>query len=603
MAQSRIPQDAVNSIQVLFKERVKLTPDKIAYRQFDAVSQSWHGSSWSQMASEVARWQAALEKEGLQPGDRVALMLQNSRDWVVFDQAAVGLGLVTVPLYFDDRADNVAYIINNADVKFLLLYEYQQWLHISECDVDLDGLKRVICIQPIEELNTDKQNQRLLGLSEWLFGVAGELKIFDNEPDDLATIVYTSGTTGRPKGVMLSHKNILTNAYASTQCADVDEDDIFLSFLPLSHSLERSIGYYFPMIMAAEVVYARSVQQLGEDLIAIRPTVLISVPRIYERVYGKIKDGLKEKSPIARKLFHLAVDVGWARFEHQQGRGAWNLSILFWPLLNKLVASKVMEKLGGHLRIAICGGAALSPEVAHLFIGLGLPLLQGYGLTETSPVISVNRANDNIPASIGAVLPGVKVRIGKDDELQTNSDCVMLGYWKNDQATQESMTEDGWLRTGDQARIDEDKHIYITGRLKEIIVLANGEKMPPNDMEMSIALDGLIEQVMVVGEARPYLTALLMLEAEHWRSLASELGLDAQDPASLKSKLLHDVVLKRVAQGLRQFPGYAQIRRISIYLEPWAIENGLLTPTLKVKRAKVLERFAEDITHMYEGHS
>jgi len=288
----------------------------------------------------------------------------------------------------------------------------------------------------------------------------------------------------------------------------------------------------------------------------------------------------------------MAVDVGWARFEHEQGRGGWSAKLVLWPLLDKLVASKVMEKLGGRLRVAICGGAALSPEVARLFVGLGLPLIQGYGLTEFSPVISVNRPEDNIPASIGTALPGVEVRIGD----------IMLGYWKNEEATKENMTEDGWLRTGDKARIDPDGHIYITGRLKDIIVLANGEKVPPADMEMTIMLDELFEQVVVIGEGRPFLSALLVLNPEHWTTLAQEMGVDPQDPGCLCENKITKVVLERLAGCIKNFPGYAQIRSVTLYLDPWTVENGFLTPTLKIKRARVMDACAKDVAGMYEGH-
>ena len=602
MDQNTITPEKAPTLPALFRERVNRSPDKIAYRQYDVASQRWHESTWKQMATEVGHWQAAFEKENLQPGDRVAIMARNSRQWVVFDQAALGLGLVTVPLYVEDRPDNVAYIINQADVKLLLVQSKDQWQQLLDLDNDLKGLQRIVSLERIKEDDNPKDD-RLASLPEWLFGLRGEAQAKESAPDELASIVYTSGTTGRPKGVMLSHKNILSNAYAGIQCADVNSDDVFLSFLPLSHTLERTFGYVTPIMLGAEVAFARSVPQLAEDLTNIKPTVLVSVPRIYERVYGKIQDGLKEKSPLARKLFSLAVEAGWARFEHQQGHSGWSPKVLLWPLLNKVVASKVLEKLGGRIRVAICGGAALSPEVSKLFIGLGLPLIQGYGLTEASPVITVNRLENNIPASIGLPVPGVEIRVGEDDELQTRSDCVMLGYWKNEQATDDTTTEDGWLRTGDQVHIGNSGHVFITGRLKDIIVLANGEKVPPSDMEMTIALDRLFEQVMIIGEARPYLSALLVLNPEHWCDLADMLGVDPDNSDSLHNKDVLKSVIGRINQHLKNFPGYAQIRRVTLYVEPWTVDDGLLTPTLKVKRPKIMERFAEDITHMYEGHN
>lgn len=596
-----IEEREVDSLPGLFRARLAKTPDAMAYRQYDVASQKWTQTSWREMANEIARWQAAFIKDGLQAGDKVAVMLRNSREWVVFDQAALGLGLVTVPLYVDDRADNVAYIINHAEVKLLFVQDKLQWKQLVDVDIDLGGLQRIISIRRISE-DDEPDDPRLESLCDWVFGLSAELQCKENAADDLASIVYTSGTTGRSKGVMLSHRNILSNAFASASCTQWQEGERFLSFLPLSHMLERTAGYYMPMIMGAEVIYARSIAQLAQDLQAVKPTTLVSVPRIYERVYAKIQDGLKQKSAIARTLFHTAVDVGWHRFQWQQGRAHWHPKLLMWSALNKLVASKVLEKLGGELRIAVCGGAALSEEVARLFIGLGLPLVQGYGLTESSPVVCVNRLDDNIPSSIGRALPGTEIRIGEKDELQSHGPCSMLGYWKNEQATKDSFSEDGWLKTGDKARIDSDGHVYITGRLKDILVLANGEKVSPGDMELAIALDSLFDQVMVIGEARPFLSVLLVLNPDAWADMAVSLHVHPETEGVFLQRNVEKAILQRVAQRLKDFPGYARIRRAHITLQPWTVEEGLLTPTLKIKRAKVLDRYASEIDALYANH-
>jgi len=591
----------VHSLPGLFRERLKLTPDRQAYRQYDIASQKWTQSTWQEMANEVARWQAAFQKDGLVPGDKVAIMVKNSREWVVFDQAALGLGLITVPLYVDDRPDNVAYIINHAEIKILFVQDRPQWYRLLKAEVDLGSLQRIISLKRISE-DDEPDDSKLESLSDWLFGLTGELQSYESSPDELASIVYTSGTTGRSKGVMLSHRNILSNAFAAAACHQWTAEERFLSFLPLSHMLERTAGYYMPIILGAEVIYARSIAMLGEDLQNIHPTVLISVPRIYERVYGKIQDGLKQKSFIAKFLFKSAVNVGWHKFLREQGRGSWHPKLMFWPILNKLVASKVLEKLGGEMSIAICGGAALSEEVAKLFIGLGLPLLQGYGLTESSPVVCVNRPDDNIPSSIGTVLPNTEIRIGENDELQSIGPCSMLGYWKNEQATNDTFTEDGWLKSGDKARIDDDGHVFITGRLKDIMVLANGEKIPPNDMEMAIALDSLFEQVMIIGEARSFLTAVLVLDPDAWADMAVGLNIHPESPDAFADRKIEKAILKRVATRLKNFPGYAKIRRAHITLEPWTVDGGLLTPTLKIKRPKVMQHFEKEIEVLYEEH-
>ncbi|MCG5535979.1 AMP-dependent synthetase/ligase [Ectothiorhodospira mobilis] len=587
----------------LLRERIARTPERIAYRQYDPEGEAWVPRTWAQVGREVARWQAALLREGLSPGDRVAVMLRNCQEWVIFDQACLGLGLITVPLYTDDRPDNIAYVLGDAGARLLVLGGRMQWRRLQEVRERLDTVQRVVSVQRIEP-GEFPEDPRLMALEEWAPpDGGGELTIRDVEPDALATIVYTSGTTGRSKGVMLTHQNILQNAYAAQQCAPMGPDDLFLSFLPLSHTLERTGGCYMPMMVGAQVAFARSVQGLSEDLQNLRPTVLISVPRIYELIYGRVTTGLESRSALERLLFRLTVGVGWRRFQHQQGRGGWHPGLLLWPLLKRLVADKVTARLGGRLRYAVCGGAPLPPPIARFFIGLGLPVYHGFGMTEASPVVSVNRPDDNLPASVGRPLPGVEVRIGPQDELLIRGPSVMQGYWNNPEATAETLDAEGWLHSGDKARFDEQGHIFIIGRIKDILVLGNGEKVPPADMEMAITLDPLFEQAMVLGEGRPFLSALVVLHREEWRRLAEELEMDPDDPAALQDRKVEKALLARVAEQLKEFHAYAQIRRLTPVLESWEVDNGLLTPTMKLKRRLILERYAPQIEAMYAAHN
>ena len=425
--------------------------------------------------------------------------------------------------------------------------------------------------------------------------------LFTAAQEDIVEFHATSGTTGKPKGVMLSHANMLINAYACLDFFPVNENDTFLSFLPLSHTFERTVGYYLSVMAGSKVAFARSVAQLSGDLHVIRPTILISVPRIYERVYGVVCTRLEEGSPLRRKLFNLTVETGWARFLHQQGRGTWKASFLLWPLLQKLVAQKVLNHLGGRLRVALSGGAALSPEISRVFIGLGLPVIQGYGLTETSPVISGNHPENNFPDSVGQPIRDVQLKLGEQNALLVKGPNVMMGYWNNPEATKAIIDADGWLNTGDVVRISETGHIYITGRIKEIIVMSNGEKVPPSDMEMAILNDPLFDQVMIIGEAHPYLVALVVVNPAAWQNFAKETGVRADMPEALVDSRVEGKVLKRIALDLRGFPGYAHVRRVLLLQEPWTTENGLLTPTMKLKRDKVAERFAVQIKQLYEA--
>jgi long-chain acyl-CoA synthetase len=589
------PREA-GTLPGLFHQRVNRSADKTAYRSFDVLNGMWMDITWRQMAREVERWERALYQEKLQPGDRVAIMARNSRLWVMCDQAALALGLVVVPIYTEDRADNVEYILEHSGTKLLVVGGPQQWDRLQEKLKPLRSLKRVVTISSCTQV-TDK---RVVDLDSWLASGIDVLKRPILSPGDLATIVYTSGTTGRPKGVMLSHRNILANAYSCSQTGFfATGDEVFLSFLPLSHTFERTVGYYLLIMVGAVVAHSRSIQDLSEDLLMVRPEGLISVPRIFERVYARVKDNLQTQSAISSKMFKLAVDTGWHRFEYLHKRAAWHPKLLLWPVLKKLVSDKLMAKLGGNLKMAICGGAALSPEISKVFVGLGIPVFQGYGLTESSPVVSVNTHTHNVPASIGQALPGVQVRIGEHDELLVKGDNVMMGYWNDAQATAKVIDEDGWLYTGDKARIDDQGYIFITGRIKDIIVLATGEKVPPVDMEFSISSDALFEQVVVIGEARPFLCAVIVLNEPEWTKFAAEHGLQSDQPNSEASE---KVLLQRVSDSLSEFPGYAQIYRVHIVAEPWTVENDLLTPTLKTKRNKIMELYKSEIDAMYEEH-
>lgn len=591
-----ISPEQAGTLHGLFLERVRRTPDKIAYRYFS--QNAWRDLSWRQMHAEVARWQAALAKLALQPGERVAIMLRNCPVWIAFDQAAMSLGLVTVPLYTVDRPDNVAYIVNDADVKVLLFETAEQWQVLRTVKDRLSGVVRFVSVDNLR----NEEEERLMPMAEFLPPQAAFVPAPLRQPDDLASIIYTSGTTGKPKGVMLSHLNMLSNAHACLDTFVVNGDDLLLSFLPLSHTFERTLGYYLSVMTGSTVAFARSIQVLSEDLQTIRPTLLISVPRIYERVYGAIRTRLQEGSLLKRRLFYFAVETGWARFERDQGRGSWKPSFLLWPLLQRLVAQPVLDKLGGRLRVAISGGAALSPEISRVFIGLGLPIVQGYGLTETSPVITGNHLENNYPDSVGQPIRDVEVRLGAQSALLVKGPNMMLGYWNNREATQAVIDADGWLNTGDVAHISETGHVYITGRLKEIIVMSNGEKIPPSDMELALLHDPLFDQAMIFGEGRPFLVALAVLNPEVWLNIAKEIGIRSDMPEALTDSAVEAKVLRRIARNLRGFPGYANVHRVLLLREPWSIDNGLLTPTLKIRRDEVSKRYSAQIRNLYEGH-
>ena len=583
----------------LLRCRAARTPDAIAYRQYEESANSWRSYTWKEVELEVGRWRTALSTAGLERGDRVALMLRNSVQWVLFEQAALSLGLVVVPIYNRDAAGNAAFILGNSGSRWLLVGENQQWQKIAQHRELFPDLTTVITL---DRASGVAHGVDVLHAKDWLPQEAS-VQPLRNAADDLATICYTSGTTGRPKGVMLSHRNILSNAEAIVSTVPAYRDDVFLSFLPLSHMLERTGGYIYPMLSGSEVVFARSVETVGEDLKQIRPTVLISVPRMFERAYARIELALARKGKFAQRLFELANEIGWNRFEWLQGRGHepdWWQRML-WPVLRILVVNKILAQLGGRLRMTISGGGRLDEQIARCFLGFGLPLLQGYGLTEASPCVSSNIEQDNLPDSVGRALPGVKVKLGENNELLVGGPCVMLGYWQRPDATAKTFDAEGWLRTGDIAEFV-DGRIFIRGRIKDILVTSTGEKVPRADLESAITCDPMFEQVVVVGEGKPYLTALIVVQPDAWQQIAAELGLDSDSPSALGSSETKKAALARIAAQLREFPSYARIRDVYLTLDPWTVDNGLMTATQKLRHAKILERFQDVVEMLYAGH-
>jgi long-chain acyl-CoA synthetase len=398
---------------------------------------------------------------------------------------------------------------------------------------------------------------------------------------------------------MLSHHALLWNAEAAAAIVPPRADDVFLSILPLAHAFERTVGYYLPMAGGAAVAYARSVQQVREDLITVRPTVLLGVPRLYERMYAAILAQV-EGSALRSALLHRAKALGWRQFEAVQHRAAKpDLAARFaWFLLRPLVADRIMAAFGGRLRVAVSGGAPLDRSVAEFLVGLGLPVLEGYGLTEAAPVVSGNAFEDNLPGSVGRPLNGVEAKLSDQGQLLVRSPAVMMGYWKDQSQTERVLDAAGWLATGDIGEI-QDGRLFIRGRLKEMIVLSIGEKVNPNLVEAEIARDTLFDQVAVIGDGRPFVAALAVLNTAAWKRLAKNSDFDSEQPNSEPVKA---EILARMESLLTALPAHAKVRAVHLSLEPWTIDTGLLTPTLKVKREVLQQRFAREIEALYAGH-
>ncbi len=594
--------DLVRVLPELLTHHMEKRPDLPLFTFWLPTEKTWKTINVKETVEQITRWRHALVKEGLTKGDRCAMLLPNGINAILFDQSVLANALVPVPLHAVDTAGSSSYIINDSGAKLLVTGRLNRWEAIRDTE-NHPALKTVVITgEPVQEHQDG--DVRVVGLDQWLTEGNGTELPAGPEPQDLAALVYTSGTTGKPKGVMLTHRAILANVTGVLQNLCPEPEDVWFAFLPLSHTFERTTTYYTAMGFGNRVAFNRNIGLLADDLKVIRPTIMMSVPRIYEKVYDKIQDALVKKPAFVQKLFHTAVDVGYRRFCRDNGlpvQGGF-LS-LFDPLiagfLDKKVGAGIRGIFGGRPRIFISGGAAFNPEVSRTFLGLGINILQGYGMTETAPIMSVNKVGDNHPQTVGPALVNIEVRVGDNDELQMRGPSLMNGYWNRPADTKAVFTEDGWLRTGDQADIFSDGHIRIKGRIKEIIVTSTGEKVPPADLEQALESDHLVSQAMVVGENRPYIAALVVLIAQEWKKLAAELKLDADDPLSLDTRAARQAVLRRVKAAAAGFPNYAVPRQVRLFLEPWSIENGLMTPTLKLKRGPMRIRFADAIESLY----
>lgn len=597
MSEARYQLDTskIHTLVDLFDARVARSPSLPAYRQYLPGLNRWHSFSWNDISSRVRAWEAALERENLPAGARVGIMLSNRPDWIAADLAALNLKLVVVALYNEDNPGNAAFTLAHAQCSLLVVEEPDWWMEIQAIN-PLPDLTRVISIRADSRIS----DARMVALSNWLEASDGDhqRRAADGrpKPDDLAVICYTSGTSGRAKGVMLSHRNILSNVLACHEAIPVHEGEVTLSFLPLAHMFERTAGYYHAMLAGTEVVFTRGIKHLSEDFRDVRPDAIISVPRVYERFYALIQRRLRQRPPLLRFLFQRALRAGWRRFQYQQGRGPKPRLDAHWMFINRRLGRQILDVLGGRMRLAVSGGAPLSPQIARLFISLGLPIVQGYGLTEAAPVVSTNREQDNDPESVGLPVRGVETRRGSDGELQVRGPNVMLGYWRDPEATAEVLSEDGWLRTGDKVSRLQSDRLFIVGRIKELIVMSNGEKASPSLLEQELTLDPLVDQVVVIGEARPFLAALIVPNAEALAEFCAEQGLTQEDPALLGA------LLARLKRDLDDQPRFAQIRRLALIHEPFTVDNELLTPTMKPRRRRIMQVHADLIESLYRGH-
>ena len=587
----------------LVSHHLPLREDKPAVTQYNPKTLKWETLSFRELYNESVRWAKAFSAAGLKKGDRVSMLLPNGINAVCFDQGALLIGLVPVPLHIIDTPANCAYILEDSDTKLLVTVNRARWHAIEKAGADLSLLKSVVYTD--DESEQDNAEVVCSNVEDWLDkgAAVSELPPLPTE-DDLAALVYTSGTTGKPKGVMLTHKNIMSDISSLLYNIAPNPEDSWLSFLPLSHTFERTTSYYIGLGMGNHVTFSRGIARILDDLKTTRPSIMMSVPRVYEKVAAKINERLKHKGSVSRFIFTQAVEAGYRNFCRRNGISVDSsvpafLDQVLDPIYNKLVRDQIKNSFGGRMRVAVSGGASLSQDVAKTVIGLGIEIFQGYGMTETSPIISVNKIGANHPDTVGPILEGIEAKLGEKDELLVRGPQIMRGYWKRPEDTRKTLDPDGWLSTGDQADILPGRYLKIKGRIKEIIVTSTGEKVPPVDLEQAIETDPLIDQAMVYGENRPFICALIVVNSDHFDRFASSLNLDPKDPAILENKAVLREILKRIKSACKGFPQYGVPRAVKLLRDPWTIENNALTPTLKLKRRVIVEKYKNDIENLY----
>lgn len=592
------------SIPAILKENVKRFGSRTAIsckRQGEYVS-----LSYEQFYHRVLMAARGLRKAGMQPGDKVAIFSENRLGWAISDFAIQSAQGITVPIYATNTGKQAAYVINHCAAKIVFVSTRSQYAKLLAIRDEIPNVELVVSYVPflgdpslpvytqyqLSELShplTDEEKEQI------------ESQIDSISPKDLITIIYTSGTTGVPKGVMLTQENILYDTeYGVKKMGGLKQDNTFLSFLPLSHVLERTAGYYAAFVYGNHIAFAEDVKMVMENMTEVKPTVMVSVPRLFEKIHSRIYENVHQMSTVRRKLFHHAVDVGkkYVNLKYVEKRPTGALAFQY-QLCDRLVFKKIRNRFGGNMKFFLSGGAPLDKTINEFMWVIGIPVFGGYGLTETSPAITLSSLDEVRFDSVGKVLEQTEVKLAEDGELMVKGPQVMQGYYRNEEATLETM-EDGWLKTGDIATIDDEGFVYIVDRKKEIIVTAGGKNIAPQPLENGLKLDKYISQAMVIGDRRPYLVALITPNVERLIDFGRDEKLDYID---IEELVTHSRIKKlyeeRIAAFNAKLPPYKTIKRFILLPREFSIEGGELTPTLKLKRKVICSMHENAIEQLY----
>lgn len=556
---------------------------------------AWVGINWREGAMIVSRLARGLRAHGIEPGDRVALVSENRPEWVLADLAILTAGAVTVPAYTTNTVDDHRHILSNSGAKAVFVSNPTLADPLLRACA-AENLFKIFTLEPwerapsgFEVVQYDKLQSDGAAqpdhVQEWS-AKAGR--------DDLACIIHTSGTSGSPKGVMLSHGNVLHASAAAEEILVMmgRVEERFLSFLPMSHAYEYSCGRFLAIGIGAETYYAEGADALARNMLEVQPTVIACVPRLMEVLYGRVASGLKTMSPLRRKLFDAAVRIGMQRYDDPSKLSL--LDRLIDPILDKLVRKKVAARFGGRLRALVSGGAPMNVEIGRFFHALGLPVFQGYGQTEASPLIACNRPGMIRLDTVGPAIPGVEVRIAEDGEILVRGPNLMLGYWRDEEATA-AARRDGWLHTGDIGELDSLGRLKITDRKKDMIVVSGGDNISPAKVEGVLSLEPEIGQIMVYGDKHPYLVALVVPDEVFVKA-----QLESGTSADALAEVIERAIDQAIDRGNAKLSQLERVRRFAVVMEPFSVANGMMTPTMKIRRHVVKTLFGAQLEALYE---
>lgn len=596
-----VAPEATKTLDGLFFDRVRRMSASVAYKEYDKKRREWRGVSWAGLGLEMTRWRGALEREEFKPGSRVAVMLESSKEWVVFEQAAMVLDLIVVPIFPNETPENVAYIIRDSGCEAVLIQDIHAWDRLASIHSFIDTIRLVILLSvrdEEEEQVRELPDTRLVIAKDWLPVEGGPLHERSADTNAICTIVYTAGTTGQPKGVMLSHLNILTNARAMLTMLAVRHSDTIFSHLNFAHIVERTCSYYVPMVAGAITAFSRHQENFDRDLVELDPSILVTESHFLTRLSRKVEQELEEHVFIDRMLFKLAVRAGWANFEQEQKRISFHPLAFLWPMLKGMSSHAIMPKIiGKRLRRVIATGSPLSPQMARLFLGLGINVLQGYHITEAGGIISLNTVMENYAESIGLSLPSYKVKINEDGQMLLSSDNGLSQGYMGQASDEDNGTFVGdRLHTGDNAEYH-DKHLFLHGRISEQINI-NNRYHSPELIEAAIIGETLFDYAYVSAEGNA-LCAIVVLNRSLWNSLTGDAGLESKDANNYQHEKTHGLIMSHLNTAIRNLPYTPDINAFIVSDTAWSVDNGLLTPTLRPKRAAIHKRYAVQLASAY----